>query len=220
MRDAPKRRKFVGYNTQRPTSLRRTLTERMEEELRRSREATIRALAATVDLRDDATGGHSARTADYAYAIACRLGMPAMQCELLRLATPLHDIGKIAIPDTILHKPGPLTALERRTIETHAEAGYRVLAGSDDEILQLAAIIAWTHHERIDGTGYPRGLVGSEIPEAGRIAAVADVADALMSERPYRLAYTSEQTLAFLTRERGTHLDANAVDALLAELAT
>jgi HD-GYP domain-containing protein (c-di-GMP phosphodiesterase class II) len=95
-----------------------------------------------------------------------------------------------------------------------------MLAGSDDETLQLAAIIAWTHHERIDGTGYPRGLVGSAIPEAGRIAAVADVADALMSERPYRPAYTPEQTLAFLTQRRGRHLDANAVDALLAELAT
>jgi putative two-component system response regulator len=150
MRDVPqRRRRFAGYNAQRLAALQRSLTERTEE-LRRSREATIRALAATIDLRDDATGGHSARTAKYAYAIACRLGMPAMECDLLRLATPLHDIGKIAIPDTILHKPGPLTALERRTIETHAEAGYRMLTGSDDEILQLAAIIAWTHHERID----------------------------------------------------------------------
>lgn len=219
MRQVPQRRKFADSNGQRLAALQLTLTQRTEE-LRRSREATIRVLSATVDLRDDATGGHSARTAEYAYAIACRLGVPAVQCDLLRLATPLHDIGKIAIPDSILHKPGPLTALERRTIETHAEAGYRMLARSDDEILQLAAMIAWTHHERIDGTGYPRGLVGSEIPEAGRIAAVADVADALMSERPYRPAYRREQTLAFLTQARGRHLDPNAVDALVAELAS
>jgi putative two-component system response regulator len=217
MRHVPQRRLLTGDDAEQLARLRREVTERTEE-LSRSRDATIRRLAATIDLRDDATGGHSARTGDHAYTIARHLGMPARQRDLLRLATPLHDIGKIALPDRILHKPGPLTPAERRTVETHTVTGYRMLVGSGDELLDLAAMIAWTHHELIDGTGYPRGRVGSEIPEAGRIAAVADVADALMSERPYRPAYTGEQTLALRTQWRGRHLDADAVDALLAEL--
>lgn len=218
MRRIPQRWEVAGHDAQPLAALRRALAERTEE-LRRSREATIRALAATIDVRDDAACGHSTRTAAYAGAIARRLGMSALESDLLRLAASLHDIGKIAIPDTILHKRGPLTTVERRTIETHAEAGYRLLAGSDDDVLRLAATIARTHHERIDGTGYPRALVGPEIPAAGRIAAVADVADALMSERPYRPAFTHEQTVAFLAEQRGRQLDADAVDALLAELA-
>jgi len=188
------------------------------EELRRSREETIRRLAAAMDLRDDATGSHSARTADYAYAIARRLGLPHPLSELIRLATPLHDIGKIALSDQLLHKPGPLTEIERCVMQTHTDIGHRLLSGSGEEPLELAATIALTHHERIDGTGYPRGLTGARIPEAGRIAAVADVADALLSDRPYRAAYTLEEAVEILLAQRGSQLDPDMVDALIREL--
>jgi len=179
---------------------------------------TIRLLTTAMDLRDDATGSHSARTADYAYAIARRLGLPHPLSELIRLAMPLHDIGKIALPDEILHKPGPLTEIERCVMQTHTVIGHRLLAGSGEELLELAATIAWTHHERLDGTGYPGGLSGDEIPEAGRIAAVADVADALLSDRPYRGAHTLDEARDILLAQRGSQLDPCMVDALMREL--
>jgi HD-GYP domain-containing protein (c-di-GMP phosphodiesterase class II) len=198
-------------------TLERALASRTEE-LRRSREETIRRLASAIDLRDDVTGSHSARTAEYAYAIAQRLGLPRAFSELIRLAVPLHDIGKIALADEILRKPGPLTENERRVMRTHTDIGHRLLSGSGEELLDLAATIAWTHHERIDGSGYPCGLAGSQIPEVGRIAAVADVTDALLSDRPYRAAYTFEQALNILVAQRGNQLDPRMVDALVREL--
>lgn len=188
------------------------------EELRRSREETILRLATAIDLRDDVTGSHSARTAEYAYAIARRLGLPRPLAELIKLATPLHDIGKIALADEILHKPGPLTVTERRVMQTHTDIGHRLLSGSGEELLEFAAIIAWTHHERLDGSGYPRGLAGDQIPEIGRIAAVADVADALLSDRPYRAAYPLDQALDILLEQRGKQLDPRVVDTLVREL--
>jgi putative two-component system response regulator len=216
MRHHLPRRKRVEHDSQLDV-LGHALRERTEE-LKRSREATIRLLAAAVDVRDDATGEHAARTAEYAYAIARRIGLSDTEADAVRLAVPLHDIGKIAIPDSILHKCGPLTFVERLVVETHAETGYRMLAGSGEELLEIAATIAWTHHERIDGSGYPRRLVGAEIPAVGRLTAVADVADALMSSRPYRSAYTHEQALEILLEQRGRRLDADMVDALLAEI--
>src|SRR5690242_19459757 len=121
--------------------MRRREKAELTEELRRSRELTIRRLARAIDLRDRVTGGHSARTAQYAYAIARNLCLPAKECELLRLATPLHDIGKISIPDRILHKSGPLNRVERLVMQTHTETGYRMLADSGEELLELAATI-------------------------------------------------------------------------------
>jgi cyclic di-GMP phosphodiesterase len=198
-------------------TLERALADRTEE-LRRLREESIRRLATAMDLRDDATGSHSARAAEYAYAIARRLGLPHPFSELIRLAMPLHDIGKIALSDQILHKPGPLTEIERCVMQTHTEIGHRLLSGSGEELLELAATIALTHHERIDGTGYPSGLTGEQIPGAGRIAAVADIADALLSDRPYRAAYPFEQALDILLAQRGSQLDRCMVDALISEL--
>jgi putative two-component system response regulator len=189
-------------------------------ELRKSREETVRRLAAAVDSRDGVTGLHSERTAQYAAATARILGLPKPTCELIALAMPLHDIGKVAIPDRILHKAGPLTPGERQTMETHAEVGYRMLEGSGEELLDLAATIAWTHHEHIDGTGYPRGLAGDDIPLAGRIAAAADVLDALTSERPYRSAYPLEHAVEILLKASGRQLDPDVVDALLGSLGT
>jgi putative two-component system response regulator len=184
-------------------------------ELQRSREETVRRLAAAVDSRDDVTGLHSGRTAQYASAIARTLGWSDRACDLIALAAPLHDIGKIAIPDRILHKPGPLSLGERRTMETHAAAGHRMLAGSGEELLELAATIAWTHHERVDGSGYPFGLRGDEIPVTGRMTAVADVLDALTSDRPYRRAYPLGEALETISAQRGRALDAEMVDALI-----
>jgi putative two-component system response regulator len=187
-------------------------------ELRRSRQETVQRLAAALDRRDGVTGVHSERTAHYSYGIAKALVLPELTCELLALATPLHDIGKVAIPDDILHKAGPLTAAERETMETHAEIGHELLAGSGEDLLELAATIAWTHHERLDGSGYPRGLVGDQIPLAGRIAAAADVLDALTSDRPYRPACPLEHAVEILLQQSGTQLDPDIVDALLGSI--
>ena len=126
----------------------------------------------------------------------------------------MHDVGNVAISDEILLKPGPLTAGERAAVEAHTEAGYRILAGSPAPLLQLAATIAWTHHERIDGTGYPRRLTSDEIPIEGRIASVADVFDTLMRDRVYRPRMSREEATAVIVEGRGTHFDADVVDAL------
>ncbi len=150
--------------------------------------------------------------------LAERLGLPVDRCELLRLASPLHDIGKIAIPDRVLLKPGALTDDERRQMEEHAELGHQLLAGSGQELLELAAVVALTHHERPDGRGYPYGLTGDDIPLEGRITAVADVFDALMSDRVYRPALSLDDTLKLLREGRGTQFDSRVLDALLDSL--
>jgi putative two-component system response regulator len=199
-------------------SLERAVAERTAE-LEHSRRETVRRLAAAVDWRDDVTGMHSGRTAAYAVAIAQRLGWAEDECNLLALATPLHDIGKIAVPDSVLRKPGPLTAAERALMEEHAALGHRMLTGSGEELLELAATIAWTHHERLDGSGYPRRLRGAQIPAAGRITAVADMLDALTSDRPYRRALPIELAVEVLVEQRGHGLDAAMVDAVVDSLA-
>jgi putative two-component system response regulator len=192
--------------------------ERTEQELRRSREETIHRLARAAEFRSEETGRHIERVGHYCALLAERLGLPLDRRELLRLASPLHDIGKIAIPDRLLLKPGPLTDQERRQMEKHAELGHQLLAGSDHELLELAAVVALTHHERPDGLGYPQGLTGDEIPLEGRITAVADVFDALMSNRVYRPALTLESTLRVLRAGRDTQFDSRVLDALLDSL--
>jgi putative two-component system response regulator len=217
MANALRRRALEDEHLQYERSLERAVSVRTVE-LRKSREETVRRLAAAVDSRDGITGLHSERTAKYSFGIAQALGLPKATCELIALAMPLHDIGKVAIPDGILHKPGPLKHDERQTMETHAEAGYKILEGSGEELLDLAATIAWTHHERADGAGYPRGLSGDDIPLAGRIAAAADILDALTSDRPYRPAYPMDRAVEIVLEARGDQLDPDVVDALLASL--
>jgi putative two-component system response regulator len=147
------------------------------------------------------------------------LGQPfGLHAESLALASVLHDVGKLAIPDGILLKPGPLTADERITVQTHAEAGYEMLQGSCSGLLHLAAVIARSHHEKYDGSGYPRGLAGPSIPLEGRIAAVADVFDALTSDRAYRPAWTVQATVTWMLGERGKHFDPSVLDVFLASL--
>jgi putative two-component system response regulator len=192
--------------------------ERTQLELRRSREETIHRLARAAEFRSEETGRHIERVGHFCGLLAERLGVPRERCELLRLASPLHDIGKIAIPDRLLLKPGPLTDDERRQMEKHAELGHQLLAGSHHELLELAAVVALTHHERPDGLGYPQRLTGEDIPLEGRITAVADVFDALMSDRVYRPGLSLESTLKLLREGRGTQFDARVLDALFDSL--
>ncbi|AWN50879.1 HD domain-containing phosphohydrolase [Methylobacterium sp. 17Sr1-1] len=175
----------------------------------------VTVLMRAAEHRDTDTGDHVARVATYTRLIAEALGLPPEQCRLISLASTMHDVGKIAIPDAILLKPGPLTSEERREMERHAERGARILANSSSDVVRLAAEIAVSHHERWDGAGYPNGLSGTAIPLPGRIVAVADVFDALTSDRPYKRAWTLEATHAFLLREAGAHFDPAVVDAFL-----
>jgi putative two-component system response regulator len=186
-----------------------------ERELRTHHEETIRRLSSAAELRDHETGGHIDRMSRYCELVALRLGLPGDHIDLVRIASPMHDIGKIAIPDRILFKPGTFTVDERRLMQTHTDIGYAILAGSHAELLRLAATLAWTHHERFDGLGYPRGLAGADIPIEGRIAAVADVFDALTSDRVYRAAYPIDAAAEMMRGERGGHFDPELLDLFL-----
>jgi putative two-component system response regulator len=188
------------------------------ENTRRSEEETVTRLAAAVEARDHETAEHIERVGIYSALVARRLGLPEEHCELLRRASTLHDIGKIGVTDKLLLKPGPLTQEERREMQRHAEIGHDILSGSELELLELAAQIAWTHHERVDGMGYPRGLDRTEIPLEGRIVAVVDVYDALTSDRPYRLALAQDDALALLAAGRDTQFDPIVLDAFLQAL--
>ncbi|HET6570904.1 MAG TPA: HD domain-containing phosphohydrolase, partial [Solirubrobacterales bacterium] len=153
------------------------------DELRLSRQETVERLSKAIELHDSSTGEHVDRMAEVAAFLATRLGLDSTWVDLLRLAAPMHDVGKIATPDGILRKPGPLTPEEREEMKRHTTVGFEILADSKSELLRVAANIALTHHERYDGSGYPYGLTGEEIPLEGRISAVADVFDATLSDR-------------------------------------
>jgi putative two-component system response regulator len=186
--------------------------ERSDAELRRLREETIRRLSTAAEFRNQETGEHIVRMSLYCALLARLAGLGAERAEEIRIASPMHDVGKLGIPDQILLKPGRLTAGERKVMEGHTEMGHRILSGSGAGLLELAAQMALTHHERIDGTGYPRGLAAGEIPLEGRIAAVADVFDALTSDRVYRPAFDPEEARAMMTKERGGQFDADLLD--------
>ena len=183
--------------------------------LRRSHEETIRRLSRAAEFRDDETGAHIERMSHYCELIAARLGLEPELRERLRIASPMHDVGKIGVADAILLKPGPLDADQRAEMQRHPDIGYGILAGSGAELLDLAATIAWTHHEHFDGSGYPRGLAGEEIPLEGRIAAVADVFDALTSDRVYRAAFSCDEAFVIMRAERGSQFDPCVLDAFL-----
>jgi putative two-component system response regulator len=187
--------------------------------IREASAETIQCLCVAVEARDAGTAAHIDGMAEYCFAIAGELGLSPERCELMHAASPMHDVGKIGVPDRVLLKPGPLTPQERVLMERHAEIGYRILAGSRAELLRTAATIAWTHHERLDGSGYPRGLRGDEVPEEGRIAAVADVFDALTRDRVYRPRFARDDALEMLAGGRGRQFDPDVLDALAATLA-
>lgn len=189
-----------------------------ESALQRAYAGTLRRLSRAVEYHDGATGAHLERVGSYTADIAMALGLPKARVELLRLAAPLHDIGKIAVGDKILRKTGVLTDEERRLMNQHADVGHDLLGASGSELLELAATIAWTHHERWDGSGYPRGLKGEEIPLEGRIVAVADVFDALSSDRPYRPRLSVDEARVAVLEGSGHAFDPDVVDAFVRSL--
>jgi PAS domain S-box-containing protein len=192
--------------------------ERAIEELRGSRLETVERLAKALEMHDAETGRHVNRMAAIASFLAGKLGFDDDRVLLLRTAAPMHDVGKVATPDGILRKEGPLSAEEREVMERHTTVGYQILADSESELLRLGATIALTHHERWDGSGYPQGLAGEEIPIEGRITAVADVFDALLSDRCYRSAMSLDDAVEVMGDGRGSHFDPQVIDALLDHL--
>jgi putative two-component system response regulator len=174
---------------------------------------TIRRLAQAAEYRDEVTGAHIKRMSQYCASIARRMGLKDTEVENIFYATPTHDVGKIGIPDKILLKPGKLDLDECEIMKQHTVIGARILAGSGAQFIKLAEVIALTHHEKWDGSGYPGGLKGTKIPLAGRITAIADVFDALTSERPYRKSSSLEQSLEIIEQSRGRHFDPDVVDA-------
>lgn len=195
-------------------AMKRNVDRAAVEAAAREREI-IRRLMLAAEFRDDQAGDHLTRVAGGAIAIAEGLGLSEKDANDIALASTMHDIGKISIPDTILMKPGPLSETEREEMKLHALRGYRMLNNSPSHLLQLASDIALTHHERWDGGGYPQGLSGTEIPLAGRIVAVADVFDALISERVYKKAWTPEAARRHLEEHAGTHFDPDCVAAFV-----
>jgi len=175
----------------------------------------LERLAILGEFRDTDTGEHTTRVGDMCGEIAELLGQDHAWCERLRLAARLHDIGKVAIPDSILLKPGPLSPAEFEVMKTHTTVGARILSGSHSPLVQLAQEVALNHHERWDGTGYPRQIGATEVPLSGRICAVADVFDALTSERVYKKAWTVDDAVRYISRAAGTQFDPTVVEAFM-----
>jgi putative two-component system response regulator len=176
---------------------------------------TLLCLGRAAEHRDPETHEHIIRMSSYSRLVGERLGLSADQCELLLMAAPLHDIGKIGTPDHILLKPGRLTPDEFEIMKLHTVIGGNILAHSESPILQAGAQIALSHHEKFDGSGYPNSAKGKDIPLFGRIVAVADVFDALTSERPYKNAWELDRALTLIREGRGEHFDPDCVDAFL-----
>jgi PAS domain S-box-containing protein len=195
--------------------LEREVSERTRE-LEDSHVKALKRLSLAAAYRDDETFHHTERVGATAAQIGERMGLGPDQVGVLRRAAPLHDIGKLAIPDCILLKPGKLTAQEFEVMKTHAVRGAELLRGSDSPVLQMATVIAETHQERWDGSGYPAGLAGEAIPLVGRIVAVADVFDALTHDRPYKTAWAATEALAYIENEAGSQFDPRIVAAFLA----
>jgi putative two-component system response regulator len=193
------------------------------EELRKAFETiktasldTIYRLSRASEYKDEDTGAHIKRMSNYSAAVARQMGLSNETMETILYAAPMHDVGKIGIPDRILLKPGQLDPDEWKIMKQHAFIGGKILSGSDSGFLKLAEVIALTHHEKWDGSGYPIGLRGIAIPLAGRIAAIADVFDALLSRRPYKEPFPLEKSFAIIREGRDSHFDPDVVDAFFA----
>lgn len=188
---------------------------RAEEALRESQEEAITRLAFAAEFRDPTTGAHIGRMSATCELIAQRSGLGEARSELIRIASPMHDIGKIGVADEILRKPGKLTEPEMDEMRKHPAIGGEILAGSDSELVRLGSLIALTHHERWDGSGYPNSLAREQIPVEGRIVAIADVFDALTSERSYKRAFSVDESVSIMRDERGKHFDPDLLDVFL-----
>jgi two-component system response regulator RpfG len=199
----------------------RWLEQRISEvtsEIRLREHETLLRLAKAGEYRDEETGNHVIRMAKYSRLIAEQLGLPDADCETIELAAPMHDIGKIGIPDEILRKPGRLTHCEFEIMKTHTEIGYEILKDSPSRFLQMGAVIALSHHEKFNGTGYPNRLGNQDIPLPARIVSVADAYDALTSERPYKPRWSLEKTVEYLNQQRGKYFDPECLDAFMSQL--
>lgn len=203
---------------ERARSLEQKVIEGVQDVEQREREMLFR-LAKAIEYRDFGTGAHLLRVARYSELIAEELGMPDEEVRIHTLAAPLHDIGKIGVPDSILLKRGSLTDEEMAVMRKHPLIGYEILRDSQSRFIQIGAEIALRHHERWDGSGYPDGLRGEQIPLNARIVAIADVFDALTSERPYKHAWSNEEAFAYLEEHAGTFFDRACVKVLLANTA-
>lgn len=198
-------------------ALEHIVSERTRE-LNDSRLEIIRRLGLAAEYKDNETGMHVIRISFYCKTIATACGMSNEWVDLIFNASPMHDIGKIGIPDHILRKPGRLNAEERAIMERHAEIGAKIIGNHDNILLETARTVALTHHEKWDGSGYPHGLKGEEIPLTGRIVAIADVFDALTSKRPYKEAWSLEKSVAHIKEESGRHFDPALVAVFIERL--
>jgi putative two-component system response regulator len=191
-------------------------TEQLKQALQRIKTAsldTIYRLSMASEYRDEETGAHIKRVSRYSAAIARKMGMDENTIETILYAAPMHDLGKIGIPDQILMKRGKLDPAEWKIIKFHTVIGAKILHGAEAEFIKLGEVIALSHHEKWDGSGYPNGEKGQQIPIAGRIVAIADVFDGLTSKRPYKEAFPTEVSLAIVKQGRGTHFDPDVADA-------
>ena len=186
------------------------------KKIRSSSLETIYRLSKAAEYKDKYTGSHILRMSHYSAAVARKMGMKEVNVEGILYASPMHDVGKIGTPDHILLKPGKLNKDEWEIMKQHASNGGQILAGSDAGFIKLADIIALTHHEKWDGSGYPKGLKDSKIPLVGRIVAIADVFDALTSKRPYKEPFSLEKSYSIIKRKRENHFDPDVVDAFFA----
>ena len=188
------------------------------EELRASRLEIVQRLGLAAEYKDNETGLHVIRMSHFARILGLAAGMTEAEADDLLHAAPMHDVGKIGIPDRVLQKPGPLDPDEWKIMQGHAQIGADIIGQHGHGVLALARNIALTHHEKWDGSGYPNGLAGTAIPLEGRICAIADVFDALTSIRPYKKAWTEEEALDFLVKQKGKHFDPALVDLFLTQM--
>lgn len=186
--------------------------EKLQEEIQDTLKEVVFTMGAIGEARSKETGNHVKRVAEYSKLLAIYYGLEKEEAELLKQASPMHDIGKVAIPDSILNKQGKLTSEEKEVMNTHTTLGFEMLQHSNRPLLQIAAIVANEHHEKWDGTGYPRGLKEEEISIYGRITALADVFDALGSIRCYKKAWDDNEVFEFIKKEKAKHFDPNLVD--------
>ena len=187
----------------------------LDKEIKDAHLDTIFRLGTAAEYRDKETGNHIRRMSFYSAIIAEQMGLTPRQVEMVRLSSPMHDIGKVGVPDAILLKPGRLNELERKIMESHAVIGAEILKDSAVPLIRLSQVIALSHHEKWDGTGYPAGTAGADIPVEGRIVALADVFDALSNKRVYKPAFSLVETLDIIKQSSGTHFDPTVVDAFI-----
>ena len=192
--------------------------ESLSKEIEETQKEVVFTMGSIGESRSKETGNHVKRVAEYSKLLALYYGLSKEEAEMLKQASPMHDIGKVAIPDAILNKPGRFDEEERKIMDTHARLGYEMLQHSNRPLLKCAATIAYEHHEKYNGKGYPRGLVGEDIHIYGRITALADVFDALGSDRCYKKAWDDERIFTMFKEERGEHFDPKLIDIFFEHL--